>query len=200
MRKKTTYLFLFLSFLVIILGSSYIIAEKTKNQVYNNLETIPRSEYGLVLGASKYGKNGLNVYFKYRMDATIALYSQGKIKKIIVSGDNHIKGYNEPLDMKNYLIDHGIPEQDIILDYAGFRTLDSVIRASLVFQASSITIISQEFHNQRALYIANAHDIPAIAFNAQDSKRSNYTHLREYFARFLCLLDIHLFYTQPKYL
>ena len=106
MRKKTTYLFLFLSFLVIILGSSYIIAEKTKNQVYNNLETIPRSEYGLVLGASKYGKNGLNVYFKYRMDATIELYSQGKIKKIIVSGDNHIKGYNEPLDMKNYLIDH----------------------------------------------------------------------------------------------
>jgi len=86
------------------------------------------------------------------------------------------------------------------MDFAGFRTLDSVVRSSEVFGAKSITIISQQLHNERAIYIANHHHIPAIAFNAQDTKSSNYTHLREYFARYLCLLDLYILNRRPKYL
>ncbi|MGB1104112.1 MAG: SanA/YdcF family protein [Crocinitomicaceae bacterium] len=200
MRKITTYFYLLLSFILMILSSSYIIEEKTESQVYDNINEIPSREYGLVLGTSKNGKYGLNPYFVYRMNATVELFRAGKISKVIVSGDNHTIGYNEPLDMRNYLIKHGIPEDKIILDYAGFHTLDSVVRSKLVFNLKEVTIISQKFHNQRALYIANHREIDAIAFNAMDTGYGNYTHIREYLARFLCLLDLHLFYSQPKFL
>jgi SanA protein len=89
-----------------------------------------------------------------------------------------------------------------VLDYAGFRTLDSVVRCREVFSEDSITIISQEFHNQRALFIANKSGVNAIAFNAQEVSK-NYslkTCIREYFARVKCVLDIYILHTDPKFL
>jgi SanA protein len=108
---------------------------------------------GLVLGTSQYLKNGyLNWYFKYRIEATVELYKKGKIDFILVSGDNSHKNYDEPTAFKNELIKRGIPADQIYLDYAGFRTLDSVVRAKEIFGQTSITIISQKFHNERAIY------------------------------------------------
>lgn len=180
---------------------NYHVVDSAKDKLFDEMDKIPYNEYGLVLGTSKDGKYGMNLYFKYRLDAAIDLYNGNKIDKIIVSGDNHTKTYNEPQDMTDYLILNGIPEKDIIQDYAGFRTLDSVVRSRLVFGCSNVTIISQKFHNERALFIANHFEIDAIGYNAKDTQtRANLTHVREYFARYWMYIDLFLINTQPKFL
>lgn len=108
------------------------------------------------------------MYFTFRMQAAYELFITKKVKYLLLSGDNHIKGYDEPSDMREALIKLGVPDSCIVLDYAGFRTLDSVVRCDEVFGEDSITIVSQEFHNQRALFIANKNNINAIAYNAND--------------------------------
>jgi SanA protein len=186
----------------LFVGNSWI-NTNTKTQLYTNVDKIPFRKVGLVLGASKKTIRGTdNLYFSYRIQAAYELFKAHKVQYLLVSGDNHIKGYDEPSDMREALIALGVPDSCIILDYAGFRTLDSVVRCNEVFGEDSITIISQEFHNQRALFIANKNNIQAIGFNAQDVNQ-NYsfkTRLREYFARVKCVLDIYVLYTSPKFL
>ncbi|TYA86839.1 vancomycin high temperature exclusion protein [Seonamhaeicola marinus] len=175
---------------------------QTKNLIYDDISHIPKNKVGLVLGAGKFTSSGhINLYYKYRLQAAIDLFNSGKIEFILVSGDNGRKDYDEPTDFKNDLIKKGIPEHKIFLDYAGFRTLDSVVRAKEVFQLNSVTIISQQFHNERALYIAKHKNIKAIAFNAKDThgKYSYKTRLREYLAKTKASFDV-LFNVQPKYL
>lgn len=169
---------------------------------YTEVDSIPVMDVGLVLGANKSAVGGKNLYFQYRIEAAVKLFKAGKIKHIIVSGDNHIKEYNEAEDMQFALIEMGVPDSCITLDYAGFRTLDSVVRCEKIFGQKKFTIISQEFHNERALFIADAKDLECIAFNAKDvpNKYSLKTRLREYFARVKCVLDIYLLHTQPKFL
>lgn len=170
---------------------------KTKHLVYNSVESIPKNKVGLLLGTGKYAASGnINLFYLYRIDATVALYNAGKIEYVLVSGDNGHKDYDEPSAFKKDLIERGIPENKIFLDYAGFRTLDSVVRAKEIFGQTSITFISQEFHNQRAIYIANHFDIKAIGFNAKDVYKR---HFREYLARSKASLDL-VFNVQPKYL
>ena len=129
------------------------------------------------------------------------MYHAGKITHVLISGDNGRKGYDEPSDFKNDLIQKGIPADKIYLDYAGFRTLDSIIRAKEIFGLTNITLISQQFHNERAIYLAEKHDIKAIGFNAKTIKRKyDYkTQIREYLARTKACLDI-LLNTKPKFL
>ena len=119
----------------------------------------------------------------------------------MVSGDNGKNNYDEPTDFKNELIKKGIPEDKIFLDYAGFRTLDSVVRAKEVFGQFSLTIVSQKFHNERAIYHAEKHGISAVGFNAKDLSRRyrHKTRLREYFARTKAVLDV-MFRVKPKFL
>jgi SanA protein len=189
--------------LILLFVSNYWIISSTKNQLYTDVENTPARKVGLVLGASKKTIRGTdNLYFSYRIQAAYGLFRAHKVQYLLVSGDNHIKGYDEPSDMREALIALGVPDSCIILDYAGFRTLDSVVRCNEVFGEDSITIISQEFHNQRALFIANKNNIKAIAFNAQEVNK-NYsfkTRIREYFARVKCVLDIYVLYTSPKFL
>lgn len=200
MKKITTWIYLFLVGILMLILSNQIVVRQTKSQIYNEISEVPFREYALVPGAAKNGRAGLNPYFKYRLDAAILLYNAGKMNKIIVSGDNHTANYNETRDMYEYLVKHGIPAAAIIMDYAGFRTLDSVIRAKQVFGANELLIVSQEFHNQRALFIANHFNVNAVAFNAMDvNSGKNYTHLREYLAKFLMIFDLYVFQTQPKF-
>jgi SanA protein len=158
---------------------------------------------GLILGTSKYISNGKpNQYFINRIDAAVKLYKAGKIRYIIVSGDNSSVNYNEPLRMKKELIKRGIPEEVIFVDFAGFRTLDSVIRAKEIFGQDTFIIISQEFHNKRAVFIARRNGIEAYGYNAEDVRMYNgfLTHIREIFARVKVFIDIYIFHTHPKYL
>jgi SanA protein len=194
---------LFLLFMGAVLFSNIWITHRATGKIYSDVESIPENEVALLLGANKTGAyGGPNLFFRYRIEAAAALYKAGKIHLIIVSGDNHKKEYDEATDMRDALIALGVPEAAITLDYAGFRTLDSVVRCKKIFGTDKITIISQKFHNQRALFIAAKYGIDAIAFNAQDvpSRYALKTSVREYFARFKAVLDLYVVHTAPKFL
>ncbi|MCB0698368.1 MAG: YdcF family protein [Chitinophagaceae bacterium] len=184
-----------------VLFIDYHVFHSVKSQSYNDTEDVPYNRVGLLLGTSKYVKGGrVNLFYKYRIDAAVRLYKAHKIDFIIVSGDNGTKSYNEPQTMKKDLIAQGIPEEKIYLDYAGFRTLDSVVRCKAIFGAEHVTIISQRFHNERALYIANNKGLKAVAYNADDppKKWRIKVLIREKLARTKMFLDL-LFNKQPKF-
>ncbi|WP_337251606.1 SanA/YdcF family protein [Maribacter halichondriae] len=156
---------------------------------------------GLVLGTSKKLIGGLpNPYYTYRIDAAVALFKADKVNFILVSGDNGTVYYNEPTTIKKDLVQGGIPEDKIFLDYAGFRTLDSMVRAKEVFGLEEVTVISQKFHNERAIYLAEKKGLKAIGFNAKDisGQQGFKVQFREYFARVKVFIDL-TFNTQPKF-
>lgn len=178
------------------------VSKVTKDKVYTSIDAIPYNEVGLLLGTSKYMANGhINYYYQYRIDATLALFKAGKIKYVLVSGDNGTKSYNEPVTMKRDLISGGIPAEFIYLDYAGFRTLDSIVRIWKIFDQTKFTVISQRFHNERAIYIAEHYNLEAIGFNASNvtEKYGFKTMQREKLARMKMLMDL-IFNIQPKFL
>jgi len=202
MKKRKFLLLLIAISVIIVLTANYAIAKNAENKTFDKADKIAKNKVGLVLGTSQYLKNGyLNLFFKYRIDATVELYKKGKIDFVLVSGDNSRKNYDEPTAFKNELIKRGIPAGKIYLDYAGFRTLDSVVRAKEIFGQTSITIISQKFHNERAIYLAEKYGIKAVGFNAKDisGRYGIRTHIREYLARTKAFLDI-LFGVKPKFL
>lgn len=173
-----------------------------KSRLYDNVQDIPHRHAALLLGTTPKTRSGnTNKYYTYRIEACVKLYKAKKIDRIIVSGDNHNRNYNEPEAMRKALVAKGIPNNVIFLDYAGFRTLDSVVRAKEIFGQTSFTIISQRFHNERAVYIAGKKDIDAIGFNARDArlKYGFKTHIREVFARCKVFLDL-LVGKQPHFL
>lgn len=163
------------------------------SKTYTEVTTIPRNDVGLLLGTSPKLKNGNNnLYFDYRILAAAELYKAGKIRYILISGDNRKKDYNEPEEMKEALMQKGVPEGVIYLDYAGFRTLDSVVRAQEVFGQSRLTVISQRFHNERAIYLAGKNGIDAIGYNAKDvnAYAGIKTNARELLARVKMFIDL----------
>ena len=189
--------------LLLVVGCNIWINQQTKSRIYSDVEQIQPKKVALVLGANKYVAGGqINLFFRFRMEAAAKLYHAHKVQHILVSGDNGTRAYNEPIAMQKYLIDLGVPEEAITLDYAGFRTLDSVVRAHKVFQQNDFIIVSQAFHNKRALFIADYYHIKAVGFNAQDvaRARSFKTRVREYFAKVKAVLDLYLLGTQPKFL
>lgn len=155
----------------------------------------------LVFGCSEKIGNRDNLYFTYRIEAAAKLWGSGKVRGFIVSGDNGHQNYNEPRDMKRALIKKGVPADKIICDYAGFRTLDSVVRLKKVFDVTEVIFISQKFHNERAAYIARGEEIDCIGLNAQEVSGSagSRTNSRERLARVKMLLDS-VISTSPKYL
>ena len=172
--------------------------------VFDNVDDIPQNRVALLLGTAPVTPYGLrNLYFDYRIDAAVELYKAGKVEYFLVSGDNHKKGYDEPQWMKDSLVARGVPAEIIHFDYAGFRTLDSVVRAKEVFGQKSITIVSQKFHNERAVYLAEHYGINAVGYNAQDvewwPKKLEIAIVRESLARVKMYIDL-LLGKKPKFL
>lgn len=183
--------------------SNAIVVDSTMDFHSGQVEKVPTMKVCLVLGTSKELKSGrTNLYFSKRIQACVKLWKAGKIKAFIVSGDNRKHSYNEAFDMRIALIREGIPDSVIHPDYAGLRTLDSVVRSKEVFGQDSIVIVSQEFHNQRALYIAQHRGLYAFGFDAEDvnTRYGFKTRIREYFARVKVLVDIHLTGKKPRHL
>lgn len=180
-----------------------IVIQSARGRTYSDVEKIPYNKVGLVLGTTPKLSNGNdNYYYKCRMQATADLYFAGKISYIIASGDNHIKEYNEPECMRNSLVALGVPDTVIYLDYAGFRTFDSMVRAKKVFGQNSITVISQHWHNQRAIYVARKQGIDIVGFDAKDAiVRKAYikNHIREMLAKVKAVIDV-CFGKQPHFL
>ena len=197
---------LLIAFLVLIISIDWYIGNQFNQSIYSDINQIPRKKIALVLGTSKYvnqsERTRYNAYYAYRMKAAAKLYQAKKVDGILVSGDNSTEFYDEPSQMTEDLIKLGVPAQYINQDYAGFRTLDSIVRAKEIFGLESYTIVSQKFHCQRALYIAKAKGQNPIAFSASDiqSFAGIRTRLREFFARFKAFLDCKILKTNPKFL
>jgi SanA protein len=156
----------------------------------------------LVLGCSPTLPDGRrNLFFETRMRAASELYRAGKVKAIIVSGDNGRADYDEPTAMAEALVARGIPRAAITRDFAGFRTLDSMIRAKEVFGLRSVTVVSQRFHVERAIYIGRAHGLDAIGFAAADvgGPAGMRVRVREIASRLVAVLDVHVFGTRPRH-
>lgn len=178
------------------------IRTSTSSVLFDRVEDVPPGTVGLVLGTSATGRNGKpNANFTNRMEAAAALYHAGKVRHLLLSGDNGHKGYNEPADMRRALIHAGVDSTDITLDYAGFRTFDSMVRAHEVFGQQRFTVISQRFHNERAIYIARRKGLDAYGYNAADvgQRVGRYTALREKLARVKVFVDLTLG-IEPKFL
>ncbi len=174
-------------------------------KVYHSAEDMPDFKVGLLLGTRPEVAGWPNLYFTSRVDAAATLYRKGKIRNIIVSGDNGRKDYDEVTAMRNALIEKGIPEKNIYSDYAGFRTLDSVIRAKEIFQVRELIVISQEFHCRRALFIARGHGIAAIGFAAADPGDNSPAYrlkmeCREILARTAAVVDVFILGRGPRFL
>lgn len=198
---RNVIIVVFILLLVVAGVVNYIVESSTGSQLYTDIKLIPKNKVGLLLGTAKYEDKALkiiNTYYQNRIDATVNLYMAGKIDYIIVSGDNGSKYYNEPALMKADLVARGIPAKKIYMDNAGFRTLDSILRCRDIFGQESFTIISQEFHDRRALYIANHKHVTAVAFKAEDGDTFWDAQLREKFARVKMVTDL-IFNTQARY-
>ena len=182
---------------------SHLIQQAGKGRVYDRADAIPSRKFGLLLGTSEHRRDGGdNPYFKYRIEAAARLYRMGKVKRLLVSGDNHLNGYNEPEDMKRALVAQHVPPGVITLDYAGLRTLDSIDRAEKVFGLKQFTIISQRDHDERALLIARHYGIDAIAYAADDVafQYAQRAHIHEWLAQVKVVLDLFVFHTVPRHL
>ncbi len=184
--------------LALMLICNQIVVNNAEGKVFSDIDSIKYNKVGLLLGTTPQSRIGriTNAFFTYRIDAAEQLYKAKKIEKILISGDeNSLDGVNEPECMRDSLVARGIPARDIILDGKGYRTINSVINANKVYGLKSFTIISQEFHNERAIYQAEhlGLDVENIqAYNAKDpkSRRAYLTTIREYFARVKMFLDL----------
>jgi len=202
MRKiKWIFLLFIVGILTLYSIDRYIV--KVGNDMYSSTKEIPQKKAALLLGTAKYMRGGgKNYFYTYRIRAAVALWKAGKVKAIVVSGDNGTKYYDETTTMYDDLVKSGVPERYISKDYAGFRTLDSVVRAEAIFDLKDYIIISQKFHLERALFIAKAKGQKAIGFVAKDIPGTAAAYkmkAREYLARAKAFLDVYILHTEPKF-
>lgn len=194
---------LLLLFFVILVACNVWIVKSTEAKVYDDLSKLPDHRVGLVLGTShRSAGGGPNPFFQNRIKMAAALYRLGKIDHFILSGDNRTMFYNEPIEMKKALIKEGVPVTAITLDYAGLRTLDSVVRSKAIFGQDKITIITQTFHSYRALFISDYYGIDAVVMVAEDPDldRTFKVRIREYLARTKAVMDLYIFGTAPRHM
>ena len=197
--RKFIFFFSFVTIVLLIATiavCNHLVERAADRKTYDDISTLPHNEVALVLGAPPLLHEGkVNPYFVKRMEAAAALYHAGKIDKILLSGRVSHNGFNEPQEMRATLMEKDVPDSILVLDEAGTRTLELVVRCKKVFGLHRLTIISQQFHNKRALYIARAHGIDAVAFNANDVPRHRWLSrmkLREWLARYKAVVEVTL--------
>jgi len=195
-------LFLTLGYYLLVYNYNQMVKE-AKPYLFSDVQKIPAKRAALVLGCAKYlGGHRLNYFYKYRIEAAVKLFKAGKVKAIVVSGDNGRKSYDEPTQMRDDLVKAGIPSRYIQLDYAGFRTLDSLVRAKAIFDLEDYIIVSQRFHLERAIYIAHAKGQKVLGFVAKDFEGTVWNkrmRRRELLARAKAWLDVQVLGVEPKF-
>jgi SanA protein len=191
----------FIALLMLVLFADMRISAQSRF-CFSDIEKLPVKKLALVLGTSKYQvAGGINNYYKNRIEAAAKLYHANKVEFLLISGDNSLKEYDEPTTMKKDLMKLGIPAERIFLDYAGFRTFDSMVRCKVVFGETDVIVVSQKFHNERALYIASPKGMNAVGYNAADVDHfyGLKTMTRERLARIRTLLDVNVLNTKPRF-
>lgn len=200
--KRVCFLGIVAAVMLIVSAELYV-AMAASDSVYEVLNELPERKAGIVLGCSPLMSDGrTNVYFTARMDAAAEVWEAGKVEFLILSGDNGEKYYNEPREMYQALVERGVPGEKLVLDYAGFRTLDSMVRAEKVFGQNGFIVISQPFHVKRAVAIARHFDYDAVGYhaNAVSGVAGIRSLIRERLARVKLLLDLFVLDKQPKFL
>lgn len=184
--------FLWLQYYVDALSNDYIVS----------LENAPVCDAVLVLGARVYDDYTPSPILAERLDYGYDLYINGKAEKIVVSGDHGRENYDEVNAMKTYLMNKGVPREDIFLDHAGFDTYDSMYRARDIFQIKSILISTQQFHINRSIYIARKLGLEAYGYPSADKEVYNmgYLNFRESLAKCKAVAETEVFKRKPKYL
>lgn len=203
MLKRVFYSLLVLVGLLLltVLGLDRWMSWKTAPYIYDELQDLPYRQVGVVLGTAKYYRKGvINQYYRYRIQGALNAYNSGKVNYLLLSGDNALQSYNEPMTMRKDLIAAGVDPADIVLDYAGFRTLDSIVRTRKVFDTNDFIIITQRFHCERALFIALHMGIQAQCYAVPSPKNMLTVRLREFGARFSALADLYIFKREPRFL
>lgn len=196
-------IFTLLAVLLFLIGSNIWVIGLSKSMVFEHAEGLSNTDVALVLGTSKKFASGQpNQFFGFRMDAAAQLFHEGKVKHLILSGDNNTIYYNEPMDMKKALLERGVTDEKITLDYAGFRTFDSIVRCKEVFGQNKFTIVTQKFHSYRAVFIAKYYGLDVQAYAAQNmsAKQSFKVQFREFLARPKAVLDLYFLKQSPKFL
>ena len=203
MRFFKWLVILLLAGVLAIGGIDLYISWQAKPYLYTDVKNVPHRKAALLLGTNKYiAKGKKNYYYIYRIRAATALWRAGKVDAIVVSGTNDSRYYNETRSMYKDLIKAGIPKQYISQDFAGFRTLDSVMRAEAIFDLKEYIIISQKFHLERAIFIARAKGQKVIGFEAkakEGTKAAYKMKARELLARTKAFLDVYVLHTEPKF-
>ena len=185
--------------ILVFVAANVWVVKSTETRVFDNADQVMDHRVALVLGTShKLVGGGANPFFDHRMDRAAELYKLGKIDHFIVSGDNRTKYYNEPVAMRRALVTRGVPSSAITLDYAGLRTLDSVVRSKEIFGQEKILIITQSFHSYRALFISDYYGIDAIAMGAQEPELESALKVR--IRRAKAVLDLYVLKTNPQHL
>ncbi|ANI28634.1 vancomycin high temperature exclusion protein [Yersinia entomophaga] len=177
------------------------ISWKTAPYIYDEIQQLPHRQVGVVLGTAKYYRTGvINQFYLYRIQGAINAYNSGKVNYLLLSGDNAQQSYNEPMTMRRDLIAAGVAPADIVLDYAGFRTLDSIVRTRKVFDTNDFIIVTQRFHCERALFIAMHMGIQAQCYAVPSPKNMLSVRVREIFARLGALTDLYILKREPRFL
>lgn len=197
---RQIYYLIIVSCLLIISLDCWI-SYKTLPYIYNNINDLPARPIGVVLGTSKYVRGGgYNEFYRQRILGATELYFANKVNYLLLSGDNSTMNYNEPKTMRKDLLNAQIPASAIFLDYAGFRTLDSIIRANRIFNAQNFTIITQQFHCERAIFIAQYQGILAQCYAVPSPEKMKLIKIRELFARLTAFVDLYILDKGPKFL
>lgn len=201
-RLIWTFFLIVILFCAVVAYANVTAIWASRGRLFDDVSAVPQTKVGLVFGTTDRVNGNENPYFRYRIDAAVRVWKEGKLKTLIVSGDNRSRFYNEPEKMKQDLVERGIPANRIVCDYAGLRTFDSVVRAKEIFGVNSILFISQRFQNERAIYLAKANGMQACGFNAQDveSHVGMKTKIREVGARVKMWLDVNFLATRPIHL
>ncbi len=191
-----------LGFLVFVLGCNLAAKAVATGRLHDNVLDVPPERVAVVFGTTDTVNGRENLYFRYRIDAAAELWRTGRVCCLIVSGDNRSRYYNEPQKMRRALVEAGVPGKLIVCDYAGLRTLDTVVRAKEVFDVEKVVFVSQRFQNERAVYIAQAHGMDACGYNARDveGQAGWRTKIREIGARVKMWLDVNILGTRPRHL
>ena len=187
---------------VLLIWADHACQNAAEGKKFRTTESVPTNDVALVLGTGKLTPRGNpNLHFNQRIEAAAELFKSGKVRHLLVSGDNSVKNYDEPTDMRDALVEAGVPREAISCDYAGFRTLDSVLRAKTVFGLTNFTIVTEEFHCPRSVWIARRHGLDVVAFAAPDLSAgwSARVKIREALARVWCAIDLYVLNRQPKF-
>jgi len=202
MFKMTLTLFIICLILLISLFSIYFYVYITGlNRIYNSMEKFPNYNIAIIFGAGYFKENSrLSDILKDRVDVAIELYKNGKVKKLFMTGANDTPEYDEPKAMKDYAINNGVLESDIITDGQGFRTYDSIYRAKKVYNINFAILITQKYHLFRALYIANSLGLVSVGFASNKRKylREDWYETREFIAVLLSFIEVNITKPKPK--